>query len=126
MITVTLSKKIFTHVRTLFGYERLDYPELVPLMNEIYEKYWNPLQIFFLPTIKLINKERIGSKIKCTYDETATLFERLVKSEYLTDEQKENLKKQKSLLNPFHLRIELEMKLREFWETQRKLKSKAA
>lgn len=121
-----VEQKNFTHVRTLFGYERLDHPELVPLMNEIYEKYWNPLQNFFLPTIKLINKERIGTKIKRTYDETATPFERLVKSEHLTDEQKENLKIQKSLLNPFHLRIEMELKLKEFWEMQRKLKSKAA
>lgn len=121
-----VEQKNFTHVRTLFGYDRLDHPELVPLMNEIYENYWNPLQNYFLPTIKLIKKERIGAKIKRTYDETAIPFERLVKSEHLTDEQKEKLKKQKSLLNPFHLRIEMELKLREFWELHRKLKSKVA
>ena len=121
-----VEQKNFTHVRTLFGYERLDHPELIPLMNEIYENYWNPLQNFFLPTIKLINKERIGAKIKRTYDETSTPFERLVKSEHLSDEQKEKLKAQKSKLNPFHLRLEMELKLKEFWDLQRKLKSKAA
>lgn len=121
-----VEQKNFTHVRTLFGYERLDHPELVPLMNEIYEKYWNPLQNFFLPTIKLIDKKRIGTRIKRTYDETATPFERLVKSEYLKDDQKEKLEKQKSLLDPFHLRMEMESKLNDFWELQRKLKSKAA
>ena len=121
-----VEQKNFTHVRTLFGYERFDHPDLVPLMNEIYENYWNPLQNFFLPTIKLINKERIGSKIKRTYDETATPFERLVKSEYLSDEEKAKLKSQKAKLNPFHLRLEMELKLKEFWELQRKLKSKAA
>lgn len=120
-----VEQKNFTHVRTLFGYERLDQLELVPLMNEIYENYWNPLQNFFLPTIKLINKERVGAKIKRTYDETSTPFERLIKSEHLSAEQKAKLKSQKAKLNPFQLRLEMELKLKEFWELQRKLKSKA-
>jgi hypothetical protein len=120
-----VEQKNFTHVRTLFGYERLDFAELVPLMNEIYDLYWNPLQNFFLPTIKLVSKERVGKKIKRGYDETTTPFGRLVKSEIISDEEKDKLIKLKSQLNPFHLRIEMEIKLKEFWEIHRQLKSKA-
>ena len=63
-----VEQKNFTHVRELFGYERFDEELLVGLMNEIYTEYWNPLQNFFLPTFKLKEKLRIGSRIKKTYD----------------------------------------------------------
>jgi hypothetical protein len=32
-------------------------------MNDIYDNYWNPLQNFFLPCQKLLQKNRIGAKI---------------------------------------------------------------
>jgi hypothetical protein len=123
-----VEQKNFTHVRTLFGYARIDDQELVVLMNEIYELYWNPLQNFFLPTIKLVEKKRIGVKVKRFYEEPKTPFERLVNSEYISDEQKRSLREQKSKLNPFHLRLELEIKIKEFWEIQmqRRASSKAA
>lgn len=121
-----VEQKNFTHVRTLFGYERLDHQELVDRMNEIYDFYWNPLQNFFLPTIKLIDKKREGKKVKRSYDETTTPFERLVKSDQISDEQKATLIQNKAQLNPFHLRIEMELKLKDFWELYRQLKSKAA
>jgi len=34
-----VEQKNFTHVRGLFGYARLDCPDLIPLMNEIYKEY---------------------------------------------------------------------------------------
>jgi hypothetical protein len=44
-----VEQKNFTHVRELFGYERLDEENLVQLMNEIYIEYWNPPKNFFCP-----------------------------------------------------------------------------
>ncbi|NBX91597.1 MAG: integrase [Proteobacteria bacterium] len=106
-----VEQKNFTHVRTLFGYQRLESQELVDLMNEIYTEYWNPLQNFFLPTMKLALKKREGAKVKKIHDEAQTPFNRLMNSGLLSEEKKQELVEQKKKLNPFHLRAMLEVKL---------------
>jgi len=116
-----VEQKNFTHVRELFGYERFEAEELVELMNEIYEKYWNPLQNFFLPTFKLKEKIRIGSKIRKKYDKPKTPYTRLLESEHLSEKEKRALSDRKSQLNPFELKMNLEIKLKEFFEIVRKI-----
>ena len=115
-----VEQKNFTHVRELFGYERLDRPELIDLMNDIYMNYWCPLQNFFLPTFKLKEKLRIGSKIKKKYDEPKTPYKRVIESGVLKNHEIEALQIRKAQLNPFELKRELEMKLKEFFEMVRK------
>jgi hypothetical protein len=110
-----VEQKNFTHVRELFGYERFDDPALVPLMNEIYKNYWNPLQNFFIPNFKLIEKIRIGAMIKKKHDKPLTAFDRLMRSANLSEEQKQRLKERRSQLNPFTLKKGLEEKLNEFF-----------
>ncbi len=117
-----VEQKNFTHVRELFGYERFEDKELVDLMNEIYRDYWNPLQNFFIPTFKLKEKMRIGSKIVKKYGRPETPYNRLMNSSHLTSEQKEKLKTQKKALNPFVLKTEMEAKLEIFFERVRRLK----
>ena len=110
-----VEQKNFTHVRELFGYERFEDPKLVSLMNEIYKNYWNPLQNFFIPNFKLLEKIRIGAKIRKKHDHPLTPYDRLMRSSHLSEEQKQKLKEQKSKLNPFALRKGLEEKLNEFF-----------
>jgi hypothetical protein len=116
-----VEQKNFTHVRTLFGYERIESLELVELMNEIYTEYWNPLQNFFLPTMKLKLKKRDGSKVKKIYDEAKTPFRRLMESSFVSEETKRELTEQKKQLNPFHLRAMLDVKLAEFKQKVKQL-----
>ncbi|MGK5088228.1 integrase, partial [Bdellovibrionota bacterium FG-2] len=78
-----VEQKNFTHVRELFGYERMEDPALVGLMNEIYKTCWNPLLNFFIPTFKLKEKIRIGARIVKKYDKPLTPYERLMKSPHL-------------------------------------------
>jgi hypothetical protein len=115
-----VEQKNFTHVRELFGYVRIDDPELVPLMNEIYTQYWGPLQNFFMPTQKLLRKTRIGAKIKKEYEPAQTPFQRLIESPALTEEQKNRLRERKAGLNPFHLQKGLQAKLQAFEEILRR------
>lgn len=123
-----VEQKNFTHVRSLFGYERFDSEELVSLMNEIYTQYWNPLQNFFIPTMKLTLKTRDGAKVKKIYDEAQTPFRRLMKSSSMSEEKKKELQVKKNALNPFYLRAMLDTKLEEFRLKAKKLsqQSKAA
>lgn len=115
-----VEQKNFTHVRELFGYERFEDPELVELMNEIYQDYWSPLQNFFLPTFKLKEKVRVGAKIKKKYETPKTPYQRLMESNALTNVQKQELQTTKLSLNPFILQHGLERKLKEFFDIVRR------
>ena len=121
-----VEQKNYTHVRELFGYERIEDPGLIDLMNEIYTGYWNPLQNFFLPTFKLKEKIRVGAKIIKKFDTPQTPYNRLIKSEYVSEEEKVKLRIMKSTLNPFKLKASLEAKLKVFFEELRKSKTREA
>jgi len=95
------SKKNFTHVRELFGYERFDEEHLVKLMDEIYKDYLNPLHNFFLPSMKITEKYRVGSHIKKIYDTPKTPYQRLLQTGELAPIDEERLTEIKSKLNPF-------------------------
>jgi len=112
-------QKNWTHVRGLFGYDRIDQRELIPLMNEIYEKYWNPLHNFFFPSLKLVSKEIVNKKIKKKFDVPKTPAQRLLESEHLSIRQKRNLRLRYKQLNPFELKTEMEKKLKSFYRILR-------
>lgn len=116
-----VEQKNWTHVRELFGYERVDHPEVVVLMNEIYKDYWSPLMNFFIPSMKLMRKTRIGARIKKEYDEPKTPYQRLLESADLSIEAKEKLKLRYESLDPFALSEGLDKRLeRFFWLVKRK------
>lgn len=109
-----VEQKNFTHVRELFGYERIDDMQILLLMNEIYQAYWNPLWNYFTPMMKLVKKERIKSKIKKTYDQPKTPYQRLLETDRLTIQEKRKLKEAYASKNPFFLKKELDRKLKIF------------
>jgi len=119
-----VEQKNYTHVRELFGYERIDQESLTVLMNEIYKNYWNPLQNFFMPQFKLKEKKRVGSKIVKKFDPPKTPYDRLMESQSLSDTQKEMLKNKKQSLNPRELKKNLESKLKDFFQKLKESKIK--
>lgn len=120
-----VEQKNNTHVRELFGYERLEDPALVGLMNEIYRDYWNPLHNFFLPSMKLCQKERNGARVTKRYDKPRTPYERLMLAPNLTEERKQALRGSFQKLNPFELKAGLERKLEQFFSLLRQGKKLA-
>ena len=121
-----VEQKNFTHVRELFGYQRLNDSKLVDLMNEIYSEYWNPLQNYFIPSTKLLRKTRVGARIKKEFEPHKTPYQRLMESSGLTENQKEALRSRKQSLNPFELSKVLKEKLRQFFEQVQFKKVKSA
>jgi len=111
-----IEQKNVTHVRSIFGYERIEDVNLTKFMNEIYVDYLGPLKNFYTPCLKLKSKERIGSKIKKKYDKPKTPYQRLLESGALTIKQKQDLMNVKSKINPFILQTGLNEKLKEFWK----------
>lgn len=109
-----IEQKNFTHVREVFGYERIEGAVLVALMNEIYVDYWLPLQNFFIPNFKMEEKIRIGARIKKRYGEPKTAYERLMSSKHLSDYRKQKLEERYKQLDPFVLASGLKTKLGQF------------
>lgn len=114
-----VEQKNFTHVREIFGYERIAQSDLVPLMNEIYVEFWCPLQNFFIPSMKILRKTRIGARIKKEYDQPRTPFQRLMECPEIAEERKEELRQVRARLNPFQLQAGLDRKLKTFQELLR-------
>lgn len=106
-----VEQKNWTHVRQLLGYQRLEQPELIPHLNDLY-RIWGLFHNFFCPTLKLRSKVRRGSKTLRKYFPPQTPYQRLLDGPYLTQQQKEKLIAQYQPLNPFQLKEQLEQKLK--------------
>ncbi|MDQ5984534.1 MAG: ISNCY family transposase ISKol11 [Syntrophus sp. SKADARSKE-3] len=107
-----IEQKNWTHVRQWIGYERLDNQNLVPLLNNLYKHEWRLFHNFFCPSVKLIAKERSGSKIIKRHDSPKTPYQRIIESQNIPEPIKTSLSKQLEKLNPFLLRKAMEKKLK--------------
>ncbi|MFH1893483.1 MAG: transposase family protein [Candidatus Zixiibacteriota bacterium] len=107
-----VEQKNYSHVRQLLGYDRLDNPELVDLINGLYAKEWSLYQNHFSPSLKLLEKKRIRSKYKKKYEEPKTPCQRLLESIHIPEEQKMLLNACHQNLNPFNLKRTIERKMK--------------
>ncbi len=110
-----MEQKNWTHVRQWLGYERLDNPQVVPLLNDLYTTEWRLFHNFFCPSVKLIAKERIGSKTIKRHDAPKTPYKRILESPHISSAVKCMLTLQLENLNPFLLRKRVEVKLKEIF-----------
>lgn len=106
-----VEQKNWTHVRQWLGYQRLDNPDVIPLMNDLYTSQWRLYHNFFIPSVKLLEKIRIASKTIKRYDTPKTPYQRVMESTDISVEMKCSLKNQFEQLNPFKLRKAMEIKL---------------
>ena len=105
-----VEQKNWTHVRHLFGYDRIDSPALVEKMNALYANEWSLLQNHFCPTMKLIEKKRVGARYHKKYAKPETPYARVMASDEIDQTVKSSLRKQHEALNPFALKQEIEAK----------------
>ena len=106
-----IEQKNWTHVRKLLGWDRYDTQEAVDAMNDLYR---NELRLFmnlFMPSMKLLRKERIGSKVKRVYDKPQTPLQRVIASKHGDSIKIAELKRLYATLNPFDLVDTIENKL---------------
>ena len=73
-----IEQKNWTHVRKIFGWDRYDTPEQCAMMNALYRNELYSMQNFFQPSVKLVEKTHIGSKVRRRYDTATTPLDRLV------------------------------------------------
>jgi len=109
-----IEEKNWTHIRQYLGYQRFDKIELLDLLNDIYSNEWRLYFNFFIPSVKLIEKNRIGSRTVKKYDSPKTPFQRVIDSPLITDEKKEMLSSIYQRLNPFDLQSCMNAKIKHF------------
>jgi hypothetical protein len=98
--------------RQLLGYGRLEDCQLVKPINDIYQNLWGPLHNFYLPSMKLIAKERVGGRWRRKHDKPRTAYQRLLKMNVLGSRAKRQLREQFENLDPFDVTEQLEKSLR--------------
>lgn len=99
--------------RQLLGYSRLEDARAVPRINALYKEVWGPLHNFFLPSMKLLEKKREGSRWVRRHDEPRTAYQRLVASGELLAQDARRLRDQYAALDPFELAAEVDKRLRQ-------------
>jgi hypothetical protein len=98
-----VEEKNYSVVRRNVGYRRYDTPAELAMLNELYG-YLRLYTNFFLPTMKLIGKERSGSRVKKTYDAPLTPYARVLASADVSERDKKRLRQIYRELNPAELK----------------------
>lgn len=106
-----IEEKNWTVIRQYIGYDRLNNPAQLELLNDLYRNELNDFINYFLPSMKLQSKQRQGSKIKKKYDKAKTPFQRLFESKYIPEEKKLELLRYMNKLDPFELQEKIEKKI---------------
>jgi hypothetical protein len=109
-----IEQKNWTHVRKIFGYKRRETEKELELMNDLYRNEIRLYQNFFMASVKLIDKKRVGrngEKIKRIYDRAKTPYQRVLECDQVSEETKTKLKEQYSQQNPADLRRRIQTKL---------------
>jgi hypothetical protein len=105
-------------VREYVGYRRFDTPSEREALAAVYRSLC-PLLNYFLPTVKLIDKQRVGSKVRKVYDKPLSPYQRLLASVDLPDQIKAELTRRYQKYNPVLLQQEVHQALSALMETCR-------
>jgi len=106
-----IEQKNFTHVRKILGYLRYDSLAAQKAINELYQNELRIFQNLFLPSMKLIKKSRVGSKLKRSYDKPQTPLERVLQCPQADPVKIQQLKRLRDQTDPFELAKRIEHKL---------------
>jgi hypothetical protein len=107
-----IENKNWTHIRQYLGYQRMEHPELTDTLNDLYTTEWNLYFNFFIPSVKLLAKTRVGSKVVKTHDPPKTPAQRLLESPHIPTPEKQRLRETFDQLNPFDLQHQMTEKIK--------------
>ncbi len=106
-----IEQKNWTHVRKLLGYVRYDSAGAQAAIHALYRRELRLFQNLFLPSVKLIRKERVGSRVRRRYDVPRTPLERVLACPEIRPEVAAHLQQQREGLDPFALARAIEQQL---------------
>ena len=103
-----VEQKNSTLVRAYLGYDRLDTVAHTNLLNQLYDKMWLYYN-FFQPVMRLQQKTFVAKDkpIKRRFDKAQTPFDRLCKTEVISDPRRLQLLRLRDQINPRQLRQQI-------------------
>lgn len=105
-----IEQKNWTHVRKLLGYVRYDSSAALDAINAVYADL-RLLQNLFLPSVKLIRKERVGARVRRRYDAPVTPLDRVRACPAADATQVAALTRLQAQLDPFALAARIDQAL---------------
>ncbi|WP_351089663.1 transposase family protein [Shewanella sp. S1-49-MNA-CIBAN-0167] len=102
-------------VRRLVGYDRYEGWKAWEALARLYRivmMYVN----FYQPSLKLLEKERVGAKVSKKYDDAKTPYQRVLLSDHVNQSTKESLRLEYERLDPVYLLAQLESLQDELWK----------
>jgi len=121
-----IEQKNWTHVRKILGWDRYDTPAAVEAINEVYREQLRWWMNLCLPSVKLLKKERVGSKLRRVYSAAETPWNRVLACGQTDAERTQKLGELQVALDPFELAKNLDRKLEKVYQmANRKLSPKA-
>jgi hypothetical protein len=122
-----IEQKNWTHVRKLLGWDRYDSRTAVEAINAVYRQELRLWMNLYQPSVKLVKKVRVGSKLRRVYSPAQTPLERVLASGKADARKMAELKTLRSLLDPFELSKSIDRKLERIYAlANRRLSPKAA
>lgn len=116
-----VEQKNYTLVRAYLGYDRLDTPAQSMAVNALYDRMWLYYNLF-QPVMHLVGKEVVGeNRIKRTWDEAKTPYERVLATGVLSREQQARLTSLYARTNPRQLRREIHQLIETLWEEPKEI-----
>jgi len=108
-----VEQKNWTHVRRLWGYARIDNRDVLDAINDLYRNEVSWMHNLFMVHAKLIEKTRVGSKIRRRHDTPKTPLQRLLESGHGDPSRVAYYQNLQESLNPFELRDTIQRKIRD-------------
>lgn len=102
-----VEQKNWSIVRRHVGYARYETPEQCRLLNELY-RILHDYNNFFMPSMKLVEKIRNGTKVTKHYDTPKTPYTRVLQSNKIPKAVKDKLRRYYDKLNPAELKRRIE------------------
>ena len=103
-------------MRKLLGWDRYDSGAAIEAINDLYRQELRWLLNLYLPSVKLVKKTRVGSKLRRVYDAPQTPLERVARSGYAEPARLAELTKLQSRLDPFALAQTIDRKLKRIYD----------
>jgi hypothetical protein len=122
-----IEQKNWTHVRKLLGWDRYDSAAVVEAINDLYGQELRLWLNLYLPSVKLVKKTRVGSKLRRVYDAAQTPLQRVLASCQAEPKRVAELKNLRLSLDPFQLSRQIDQKLQRIYAmANRRLSPKVA
>lgn len=107
-----VEQKNFTLIRAYLGYQRFDTVAQTLAINHLYDRMWL-FYNFFQPVMRVAQKtitpanDTLPAQVKCRYDVARTPFDRLLNTDAITQEHRQQLQTLRDQTNPRQLRQEI-------------------